>query len=54
VSDDLIARFPDLDSVVIGTGRSVRWHLLKLINEYARHNGHADILRERIDGLTGE
>ena len=35
-------------------GRSVRWNLLKLICEYARHNGHADLLRERIDGVTGE
>jgi hypothetical protein len=25
-----------------------------MIEEYARHNGHADILRERIDGVTGE
>ena len=28
--------------------------LAKLIGEYARHNGHADITRERIDGQTGE
>jgi hypothetical protein len=27
--------------------------LIHLIEEYARHNGHADILRERIDGVTG-
>jgi hypothetical protein len=25
-----------------------------MIEEYARHNGHADFLRERIDGATGE
>jgi hypothetical protein len=25
-----------------------------MIEEYARHNGHADLLRERIDGVTGE
>ncbi|WP_231497389.1 mycothiol transferase [Arthrobacter sp. MA-N2] len=25
-----------------------------MIEEYARHNGHADLLRESIDGLTGE
>ena len=39
-----------------GTGnrRSVRWNLQKLVGEYARHNGHADLLRERIDGATGE
>jgi hypothetical protein len=27
--------------------------LIHMIEEYARHNGHADILRERIDGATG-
>jgi Protein of unknown function (DUF664) len=35
-------------------GRSVRWNLAKLVGEYARPNGHADLLRERIDGQTGE
>ena len=33
---------------------SLRWILLHLIEEYARHNGHADLLREAIDGVTGE
>ncbi|MBH5338071.1 DinB family protein [Streptomyces pactum] len=32
---------------------SLRWVLLHMIEEYARHNGHADLLRERIDGATG-
>lgn len=32
---------------------SLRWVLIHMIEEYARHNGHADILRERIDGVTG-
>ncbi|MFD5828554.1 DinB family protein [Lentzea sp. NPDC060358] len=31
---------------------SVRWLYLHLIEEYAQHNGHADLLRERIDGRT--
>jgi Protein of unknown function (DUF664) len=31
----------------------VRRVLVHLIAEYARHNGHADLLRERIDGATG-
>ena len=31
---------------------SVRWVYLHMIEEYARHNGHADLLRERIDGAT--
>ncbi|MET0134756.1 MAG: DinB family protein [Kibdelosporangium sp.] len=33
---------------------SLRWALLHMIEEYARHNGHADLIRERIDGVTGE
>ena len=32
---------------------SVRWVYLHMIEEYARHNGHADLLREQIDGATG-
>jgi uncharacterized damage-inducible protein DinB len=32
---------------------SLRWVLIHMIEEYARHNGHADLLRERIDGATG-
>lgn len=39
-----------------GTSRSysLRWVYHYLIKEYARHLGHADLLRERIDGVTGE
>lgn len=33
---------------------SVRWVLIHMVEEYARHNGHADLIRERIDGATGE
>jgi uncharacterized damage-inducible protein DinB len=33
---------------------SLRWVLTHMIEEYARHNGHADLLREAIDGMTGE
>ena len=33
---------------------SVRWVLCHMIEEYARHNGHADLLRESVDGQTGE
>jgi hypothetical protein len=32
----------------------VRWVYIHMIEEYARHNGHADLLRERIDGVTGD
>jgi uncharacterized damage-inducible protein DinB len=33
---------------------SLRWILLHLIEEYARHNGHADLIRESIDGQAGD
>jgi uncharacterized damage-inducible protein DinB len=33
---------------------SLRWVYHHMIEEYARHNGHADLLRERIDGTTGD
>ncbi|MBO1766858.1 DinB family protein [Allobranchiibius sp. GilTou38] len=33
---------------------SLRWVILHLIEEYARHNGHADLIRESVDGVTGE
>ena len=38
-----------------GRGRtlSLRWVYAHVIEEYARHNGHADLLRQRIDGATG-
>ncbi len=37
-----------------GRAPSLRWILTHMIEEYARHNGHADLLREAIDGQTGE
>jgi hypothetical protein len=33
---------------------SLRWIFQHMIEEYARHNGHADLLRECIDGSTGD
>jgi hypothetical protein len=33
---------------------SLRWILFHLVEEYARHVGHADLLRESVDGRTGE
>jgi uncharacterized damage-inducible protein DinB len=33
---------------------SLRWTYLHMIEEYARHNGHADLIRERIDGAVGD
>jgi uncharacterized damage-inducible protein DinB len=40
----------------ISDGRkpSLRWILCHMVEEYARHNGHADLIRESIDGATGE
>ena len=37
-----------------GESPSLRWILVHMIEEYARHNGHADLIREAIDGSTGE
>ncbi|WP_280697775.1 DinB family protein [Kitasatospora sp. GP82] len=37
-----------------GQDVTLRWILVHLIEEYARHNGHADLIRELIDGSTGE
>ena len=32
---------------------SLRWVITHMIEEYARHNGHADLIRERLDGMKG-
>jgi uncharacterized damage-inducible protein DinB len=37
----------------MGHDVSLRWIYVHMIEEYARHNGHADLIRERIDGTTG-
>ncbi len=52
----VLAAIGSLDEIGKGAGRgeiSARWVLVHMIEEYARHNGHADLLRERIDGSTG-
>jgi uncharacterized damage-inducible protein DinB len=36
-----------------GQDVSLRWIYVHMIEEYARHNGHADMIRERLDGATG-
>jgi len=53
-TDSRIAEHSSLDGIGPGNGRTVRWNFHKLVGEYARHNGHADLIRERIDGQTGE
>jgi uncharacterized damage-inducible protein DinB len=40
-------------NVRAGIEVSLRWVMLHVIHEYARHNGHADLLREGIDGVVG-
>ncbi len=57
LSRQIVAAAPSLDV----TGEygehgqfSLRWILTHMIEEYARHNGHADLIRERLDGSTGE
>ena len=37
-----------------GRAPNLRWILCHMIEEYARHNGHADLIRESVDGETGE
>jgi uncharacterized damage-inducible protein DinB len=56
-ADRFVAEAASLD--VTGNDRwrgpvSLRWVLVHMIEEYARHNGHADLLRERIDGAVGQ
>jgi hypothetical protein len=53
-ADALLASTGPIGVRSAGNRLSVRWNLVKLIQEYARHNGHADIIRERMDGATGE
>lgn len=51
-----MARAPSLDLAGEAHGEpvSLREVLVHLVEEYARHNGHADFLRERIDGRVGQ
>ncbi|MFD4240432.1 DinB family protein [Streptomyces sp. NPDC058525] len=52
----VVAAFSSLDDTVDFRGEtiSLRYVLTHMIEEYARHNGHADLLREAIDGTVGE
>ncbi len=47
---DRLAKRPWQD----GRAPSLRWILCHMVEEYARHNGHADLIRESVDGQTGE
>jgi Protein of unknown function (DUF664) len=54
-SNEIIAAVGDADAPVTRNGKrhDLRWVLLAVIEETARHAGHADIIREQIDGRTG-
>lgn len=62
--DDAVARSnaviagAELDQLAVRAGRhgptSLRWILVHMIEEYARHCGHADLIREAIDGAVGD
>lgn len=56
-SDRMIREARSLDTKVLrpveGTWHTVRWVIAHMTSETARHAGHADILREQIDGVTG-
>jgi hypothetical protein len=54
---DDAARGHSLDETFVrasGLTQDLRWIYIHMIEEYARHNGHADLIRELIDGVTGD
>ena len=55
---DDAARGHSLDETFVrprnGQTHDLRWIYLHMIEEYARHNGHADLIRELVDGVTGD
>jgi hypothetical protein len=52
-TDGLIQK-ASLDELGAASRFTVRWNVLKLLQEYARHNGHGDLIRQAIDGSVGE
>lgn len=57
VTEEVVAATADLDELSQGTidgdRCSLRWILLHLVQEYGRHLGHADLIREAVDGTVG-
>jgi uncharacterized damage-inducible protein DinB len=56
-AERFVAEAPNLDVTGNDPWRgplSLRWVLVHMVEEYARHNGHADLLRQRIDGRVGQ
>jgi hypothetical protein len=49
------AKRHELDDMGLRGGKpcSLRWIYVHMIEEYARHNGHADLIRELLDGAVG-
>jgi uncharacterized damage-inducible protein DinB len=57
-SDEAVRRSGDLGQLLLRPGvapepMTLRWVLVHMVEETARHAGHADILREQYDGTTG-
>jgi uncharacterized damage-inducible protein DinB len=52
--DNVVTTTPSLDVTSASRDVSLRWILLHLVEETARHLGHIDLLREQADGTTGE
>jgi uncharacterized damage-inducible protein DinB len=57
----ILAEVGDLDAIAVGHRKrkpgeplSMRWIVVHMIEEYARHLGHADLIRESIDGSVGQ
>lgn len=59
-SRETVAAVADLDAVAVrrhprtGESPTLRWILVHMIEEYARHNGHADLIRQSVDGSVGQ
>jgi uncharacterized damage-inducible protein DinB len=57
-ADKVVADAPSLDTIGVhrrsGDRFSLRWVLVHMVEEYARHIGHVDLMRERIDGRVGQ
>lgn len=57
-SNEIVANTPSLDALSVrdrhGEHWSLRWILVHMIEETARHAGHADLIRESLDGSVGD
>ena len=57
ISREIVAVTPSMDALAAAWREpepmSLRWIMVHMIEEYARHNGHADLIRELVDGNVG-